>query len=546
MARLLLGPLLRHIGAHDATVWVECDAPCEVEVLGHRVRTFAVHGHHYAIVTIEGLEPGAAHPYEVRLDGERVWPEPDSPYPPSIIRALAPDDHITMLFGSCRVAAPHRPPWTLSPDEDERGHGFDSLVAVAGRMAGQPPSEWPHAIFMLGDQVYADEVSPQTLAAIRERRDTSEAPGDEVADFEEYTLLYREAWGDPTVRWLLSTVSSAMLFDDHDVHDDWNISRAWRRRMEAAPWWGERVRGAFMSYWIYQHLGNLSPRELREYDLLREVTAADDAGPLLERFADRANSDGRGERWSFCRDLGRTRLIGVDCRAGRVLEPGSRSMVDEEEWRWLVERCQGDYDHIVIGMSDPFLLPRGAHELEAWSEAVCDGGWGSAAARRVERVREAADLDHWAAFRASFDRLGELLRDVATGRCGEAPSTVVILTGDVHNVSLSRVGFPRGTGAKTRVYQAVCSPLRNPMIRSERIAQQIAATRPAALLGRLLARSAGAPAPSLRWRREGGPWFDNSVGTLVLRGREIDLRIERTVGLTPEDVRLEPLVDRAL
>ncbi|MGW1633884.1 hypothetical protein, partial [Streptomyces anthocyanicus] len=29
------------------------------------------------------------------------------------------------------------------------------------------------------------------------------------------------------VRWLLSTVPSCMIFDDHDVIDDWNTSAAW-------------------------------------------------------------------------------------------------------------------------------------------------------------------------------------------------------------------------------------------------------------------------------------------------------------------------------
>ena len=27
--------------------------------------------------------------------------------------------------------------------------------------------------------------------------------------------------------------------------------------MRSKPWWEERIVGAFMSYWIYQHLGNL-------------------------------------------------------------------------------------------------------------------------------------------------------------------------------------------------------------------------------------------------------------------------------------------------
>ena len=71
MPRLVLGPLLRHLGAHDATIWVETDAPCEVEILGHTERTWHVSGHHYALVHVTGLEPGTATEYEVRLDGQR-------------------------------------------------------------------------------------------------------------------------------------------------------------------------------------------------------------------------------------------------------------------------------------------------------------------------------------------------------------------------------------------------------------------------------------------------------------------------------------------
>ncbi len=54
MADLILGPMLRYLDETSATVWVETDAPCEVEVLGRRERTFCAEGHHYAVVPIAG------------------------------------------------------------------------------------------------------------------------------------------------------------------------------------------------------------------------------------------------------------------------------------------------------------------------------------------------------------------------------------------------------------------------------------------------------------------------------------------------------------
>jgi PhoD-like phosphatase len=526
VAHLVLGPVLRHVGPTDATVWVETDTSCEVEVLGHRARTFHVEGHHFAIVTVEGLAQGSVHEYGVSLDGRQAWPEPGSDRPASLVRTIDPERETKIVFGSCRVSAPHEPPYTLPSDEDEQGRGVDALRTYALRMLQAGPETWPHLLLLVGDQVYADEVSPEALEFIRSRRDTSEPPGEEVADFEEYTRLYRESWQEPIVRWLLSTVASAMLFDDHDVHDDWNVSRSWVERMRAKPWWGERIVGAFMSYWLYQHLGNLSPTELASDELLAQVREAEDGGPRLREFAARADREARGTRWSFSRDLGRTRLLGIDCRAGRVLEEGRRSMVDDQEWQWIVERTAGDFDHLLLAMSDPFLLSPGAHHFQAWNEAVNDGTWGKAFAGLAERLREAADLDHWASFRDSFARMTELLRAVGAGERGVPPASIVALSGDVHHAYLAEVAFPRASGVESHVYQVVCSALRNPLDRRERRLIRLAGSRVGELIGRALASAARVEAPSIRWRLRRGPSFENQVGTLELDGRRGVVRVE--------------------
>ena len=226
MPSLVLGPVLRYVGETEAVVWVETDSACEVEILGTRERTFCVCGHHYALVCCGDLEPGSWHEYEVLLDGERVWPRDDG-WPASAFNTYPKDSALRIVFGSCRVAAPHQPPYSLKKDEDERGREIDALHTLAVRMRDEPREDWPDVLLMLGDQVYADEVSPATRAFIETRRDLSEPPGDCVLDFEEYTQLYLESWSDPAIRWLLSTVSTMMIFDDHDVHDDWNISQAW-------------------------------------------------------------------------------------------------------------------------------------------------------------------------------------------------------------------------------------------------------------------------------------------------------------------------------
>src|SRR3712207_3207486 len=122
MPALVLGPVLRYVDETEATVWVETDAPCTVAILGHEQRTFHVHGHHYALVHVDGLEPGSVNEYEVHLDGERHWPE-EAPegFPPSVIRTPSQEHPARIAFGSCRVAAPHEPPYALAKDDDDRG-----------------------------------------------------------------------------------------------------------------------------------------------------------------------------------------------------------------------------------------------------------------------------------------------------------------------------------------------------------------------------------------------------------------------------------------
>src|SRR5213592_3697353 len=103
MPRLLLGPILRYVGETDATVWVETDEPAEVAIAGHSANTFQIDSRHYALVLVENLEPGTITPYEVRLNGETVWPPADSRFPPSVIRTHKPDEPIKVTWGSCRV-----------------------------------------------------------------------------------------------------------------------------------------------------------------------------------------------------------------------------------------------------------------------------------------------------------------------------------------------------------------------------------------------------------------------------------------------------------
>lgn len=529
--QLVLGPLLRYVDDSTATIWVETDKPCDVSVLGTTSRTFTVHGHHYALVDVEGLTPGTSTPYEVTLDGEPVWPPPDSAFPPSRIRTLDPSTAYRLTVGSCRRNARH-------DDDAVAEFGQDALRAYGQHLAELDEDDWPAALLLLGDQVYADGVSDAMRQVIESRRDPQQEPGWEIADFEEYTRLYGFSWSDPTVRWLLSTVPSMMILDDHDIRDDWNISRPWLKRMEAKPWWHRRITAGLGAYWLYQHIGNLAPKERGNDPVYAAVRGGSgpwsqdgdaeggDHGAMLDELMARADEE-RDGRWNFARDIGGTRIIVLDSRGGRVLEPGERLMLGRRQLAWFDDLARGDVDHLLIATSIPYLLPSGIHHLESWNEALCDGVWGRRVAQRAERMRQAYDLEHWASFRRSFAAVANIVTEVARGGRGQAPASITFLSGDVHYSYLARTTEPTGASP---IHQVVTSPMRNLLPWKLRLACRVASLGVVGVLGGALARAARVPSTPLSWKLTSGNWFANVLATLETDQRRARVRWEAPVG----------------
>ncbi len=518
---LALGPVLRHVGETTAAVWVQTAAAATVTVLGCSARTFEVSGHHYALVPVTGLEPDSHTPYEVEVDGERVWPPATSPFPPSVIRTRggAADGRHRVIFGSCRYAKVADP--RLAAEL-----GIDALDAYAARMAGRPHDEWPDALLLLGDQVYADELSPRNRRRIAGRRDRHpDWPDDEIVGFDEYVGLYHDAWVDAEIRWLMSTVPTAMMFDDHDVRDDWNTSAAWRAEMQALPWWRDRIRAALASYWVYQHIGNLPSTELAADPTYRKIVEhGGDTWPLLADLADRADAEidgSKGVRFSYRWDLGRSRFLMIDSRNGRILADGQHLMLGDTEFSWIEEQvaAPGEVDHLMIGTSVPWLLPHAIGDLETVNEiAAARPGWRG---RLGEAVRRASDLEHWAAFRASFDRL----TDMITRAAGAGPATVSVLSGDVHHSYAARADLPGDPPA--RVHQLTCSPVHNKIYWFVRPGFDLGWSRTARWVTERWVRRAGAAPARVSWERLAGPLFGNTIATLDIDGLRAEVLFEQ-------------------
>jgi hypothetical protein len=552
VAELILGPMLRYVSETSATIWVETDARCTVGILGRRVPTFCVAGHHYALVVIEDLEPNSSVDYEVRLDGDLRWPVPGSGLPPSRIRTLGTSGSPRIVFGSCRTAAPHEPPWTLELALDARGRGVDALYAFALTMLEQPAEEWPQLAVFLGDQVYADDSSPKARERIAEARKDlahdpeTDLPPELVGGFEEYTWLYHESWSPEMERWFFSNVPSVMIFDDHEMIDDWNISDSWVRNIRKLDWWEDHVIGGLMTYWLYQHLGNLSPEAVETEGLVDALTAVDDGEAVLRAWAMGAEEftpGGGMYRFNFIRDVHRVRLVMIDSRNSRVLDPGKRRMVDADQWQWVVDSCNADVDHLLIGTSLPVFVPGGLHDLQVWSEAICDGAWGWPGRKVGEWLRLRADMEDWPAFLGSFNAFVELLKAVGSTSRPDAPATISVLAGDIHFSFVAEIRFPGEGTMAARVHQLVSSPIRNALKPPESTAMRLGTSRLALRVGRFLRRAAGHRRIPVLWKMDRGPTFANCLSQLSFDGRSAELVVLQA---RPHDDDAQPMLDRVI
>ena len=244
----------------DATVWVadrravHGRGPRRGRDGVQRAARSRVEGHHYALVHVHrAAARRRRRRTRSRSTARSCGRSPTAAFPPSVLRTHTREDAgDRIVFGSCRVAAPHEPPHTLRKDEHPDGREVDAL---RGARAADGASRRPRSGRTRCCCSATRSTPTRSTRTSRSILDGDRGPPTRRRDFDDYVRLYRASWGEPVIRWLLSTVPSAMIFDDHDVHDDWNTSIEWVTEMRAEGWWRRRIVAAFESYLIYQHLG---------------------------------------------------------------------------------------------------------------------------------------------------------------------------------------------------------------------------------------------------------------------------------------------------
>jgi hypothetical protein len=99
--------------------------------------------------------------------------------------------------------------------------------------------------------------------------------------------LHRNALGK--VRRILANVPSLMIFDDHEITDDWNIYYAWVNSVYSKPAGRRAVTSGLLAYALFQHWGNkpaaCTAAGTAEHSVLAEVETATTGNSRAEAAA---------------------------------------------------------------------------------------------------------------------------------------------------------------------------------------------------------------------------------------------------------------------
>jgi hypothetical protein len=215
-----------------------------------------------------------------------------------------PNDKLNAIYASCRKFF-----------DDAGGDDLRDAMAYADELIASGPKNLavrPAILCLTGDQIYADDVDDVTFDVVQKvakslehadvehlpqrlvlpgkgqrqsfleknARFTSGAAANHVITFAEYVAMYGLAWmprlwpsstGDkkidaylrdlPKIRRLLANTPTYMIFDDHDVTDDWNFSVEWIKNVNATPLGRRVIVNALHAFWLFQGWGNDPDRE---------------------------------------------------------------------------------------------------------------------------------------------------------------------------------------------------------------------------------------------------------------------------------------------
>ncbi|MEM1338412.1 MAG: hypothetical protein AAGF96_11700 [Bacteroidota bacterium] len=119
-----------------------------------------------------------------------------------------------------------------------------------------PPPSKPEILSKLPANDDSDDDDEDTPAERQEKRQKKvDALKEKFKEEKEHLKVFTKAL--PKVMRLLANVPVYMMFDDHEVTDDWNLTAQWRSDVLAAPFGKRVLRNGLLGFALFQAWGNM-------------------------------------------------------------------------------------------------------------------------------------------------------------------------------------------------------------------------------------------------------------------------------------------------
>jgi hypothetical protein len=242
----------------------------------------------------------------------------------------------------------------------------------------------------------------------------------------EIKQLERARKAMPAVRRVLANIPTYMIFDDHEITDDWNITMEWHEGVKASDCGKQVVANGFAAFWAFQGWGN-DPNLYSDEFIQHIVKYLEKNGSI--NFSERKAFedylwDFHG--WTFNAPTSPPTIF-LDCRTQRQYDSvnGPPILLDDEGLHALSRAAlQADYekeDQLIIVSPTPVFGFELAEELQEYL----------ASKSTVYKW----DLETWASNEKGFIRfLTFLNQNMASRHC-------IFLSGDVHYGFTMRASF---------------------------------------------------------------------------------------------------------
>ncbi|NVK23319.1 MAG: hypothetical protein HWE10_00185 [Gammaproteobacteria bacterium] len=242
----------------------------------------------------------------------------------------------------------------------------------------------------------------------------------------------------PNFEVLLANTATLMIFDDHDVTDDWNLTADWEEHVYGNRITKHMIRDALLSYTLFQGWGNC-PEQTQ--DLLDEIKRV---GKKRD-FADNALTDVLFEHneWHYEVETS-PRIVVLDTRTHRWRSETSTKnpsgLMDWPRLEQLEQQLYKPQNSVLVVSAAPVFGVKSIEVVQSGCEMIGQ--------------ELLVDVENWMAHQGSARKLMNMLRH------DDAPNEVIILSGDVH-YSFCFSAQRRFSSDTDKIWQLTCSGFKN-------------------------------------------------------------------------------------